>query len=251
LSSFLPETLRALVGDGSIPAPPLNRALIPIIGRSKQQASDAERPPRRGFQNPFTLFLYPDISILLVLNGIIYAILYGVTASISVLFQSAYPFLTETDIGLCFLGMGGGMLLATLTNGRLLDREYRIVREKMIKNLEAIGMEKGQELKPEDVTREEYFPIELARLRLLPVYLLISSACSIGYGWSVEKRVSLAVPLILHVISEPRSVDIIDLFTYELILVGYSIFCVMNSTQTLVVDLASDRSSSVTACVSA
>lgn len=39
-------------------------------------------------------------------NGIIYSVFYGVTATISTLFEEAYPFLSETDIGLCFLAIG-------------------------------------------------------------------------------------------------------------------------------------------------
>jgi len=227
---FLPETLRALVGDGSIPPPRLYTPLIPIIGRSREQTPDCERPPRRRFQNPFALLLYPDIALLLALNAIAYAVLYGITATISSLFQIAYPSLSETDIGLCFLALGGGMLIATLTNGRVLDNEYRNIKEKMIRNLRTIQVEKGEAAQPGDVTKDEYFPIEYARLRLLPFYLIIDIICTIGYGWSLQRRVSLAVPLILH------------------IFIGYCVFGMMNGTQTLLVDLTPGSSSSVTAC---
>lgn len=178
-------------------------ALIPIIGRSRRQiVSDDERAPRRGFQNPFTLFLYPDVTLLLFLNAIAYAVLYAVTASMSTLFKETYPFLDETAIGLSFLAVGGGMLIATLINGRLLDREYRRVRDKMIRNLKTAAGEKSTSLKAEDVTKEENFPIEYVRLRVIPLYLCIFVCSVTPYGWVLHQRVSLAVPLILHLFGE-------------------------------------------------
>lgn len=122
------------------------------------------------------------------------------------------------------------MLIAVVINGRLLDRQYRMIKEKMIMNLDTLRVESGEALRPEDVTRDEYFPIEYARLRMLPIFLAVLSVCTIGYGWSLEQRVSLALPLVLHVI------------------MGCSILMVMNTTQTLLVDLVPHRSSAITAC---
>lgn len=56
--------------------------------------------------------------------------------------------------------------------------------------------------RPEDVTKEENFPIERARLRTTPIYLAVFVAAIIGYGWCLEKRVNLAGPQILQAISE-------------------------------------------------
>ncbi|KAH9950873.1 major facilitator superfamily domain-containing protein [Amylocystis lapponica] len=210
---LLPETLRALVGDGSIPPPPLYKPLIPIIGRNRVVEPDhSTRPPPRGFANPLKLFLYPDVTLLLVFNAILYSVFYGVTTSISTLFQQTYPFLNETDIGLCFLAIGGGMLFGGVITGQVLDREYK------------------RRITPEDVTKDEYFPIEQARLRLLPVYFAVFVAVCIGYGWALEKKVSIAGPLILQII------------------LGYMSVSCMNITQTLIVDLVPTQSSAVTAC---
>ncbi|KAJ7162206.1 hypothetical protein C8R46DRAFT_1222349 [Mycena filopes] len=40
---------------------------------------------------------------LLLINAVVYAVVYGVTASISSLFHDTYPWLSETKLGLCFL----------------------------------------------------------------------------------------------------------------------------------------------------
>ena len=75
------------------------------------------------FRNPFRLFLQPDILLLLILSAIGFAVSFGINASISSLFSAAYPFLNETQIGLCYLANGGGMIMASSVTGRLLDWE--------------------------------------------------------------------------------------------------------------------------------
>lgn len=158
-----------------------------------------ERPPRRPFINPLRLFFYPEVTLLLIFNGIVYAVFYGVTASISTLFQRVYPFLNETDIGLCFLAIGGGMLIGSVCNGKLLDREYRVVREKLIRT---------GALSPEDSGRDENFPIEYARFRTMPIWLGIFTASCIGYGWALQNRVNIAVPLLMNIVSKSSSATV-------------------------------------------
>ena len=68
--------------------------------------------------------------ILLAANGIICSIYNGVIATISTLLGPAYPFLNETTIGLCFLGIGGGMIVGSSVTGRVLDREYQTFKKK-------------------------------------------------------------------------------------------------------------------------
>ncbi|KAL1951425.1 hypothetical protein VTO73DRAFT_574 [Trametes versicolor] len=224
---LLPETLRALVGNGSIPPPKAYRPLIPIIGRTAQAADDADKPPRRGFANPLRLFTYPDVSLLLFFNALVYAVFYGVTATISTLFQPIYPFLNETDIGLCFLAIGGGMLIGGVVTGEVLDHEYKRIKRDMIRKVEA---DPEKKIRPEDVTKEEHFPIEYARLRLMPAFFAVYVAACIGYGWCLQAKVNIAGPLILQII------------------IGWSCMAIMNSAQTLLVDLAPNHGSSITAC---
>lgn len=196
---MLPETLRALVGNGSIPPSRAYRPLIPIIGRTAQEADDADKPPRRGFANPLRLFTYPDVSLLLFFNALVYSVFYGVTATISTLFQPIYPFLSETDIGLCFLAIGGGMLVGGVVTGEVLDHEYKRIKRDMIRRAEA---DPEKKIRPEDVTQEAHFPIEYARLRLMPAFFAVYIAACIGYGWCLQAKVNIAGPLILQIISE-------------------------------------------------
>ncbi|KAH9950874.1 major facilitator superfamily domain-containing protein [Amylocystis lapponica] len=182
-----------------------------------------------GYSNPLKLFLYPDITLLLAYNSILYSLFYGVTTSISTLFHQTYPFLNETEIGLCVLAIGGGMLFGGVITGKVLDREYKRVKDAMIRDTEK-ETDPEKRIAPEDVTKDEYFPIEQARLRLLPVFFGVFVAGCVGYGWTLEKKVSIAGPLVLQII------------------LGYTSVSCMNITQTLIIDLVPSQSSAVTAC---
>lgn len=199
---FLPETLRALVGDGGyVPRPAaIYKPLIPIIGNHRHAHSASEKPPVKPFQNPLRLFTYPDVLVLLFFGGIVYAVFYAVTASISVLFVESYPFLTETDVGLCFLAIGGSAVFGSVFAGKFLDRDYQNIKRQMIELIEAGKGEAG--LRVEDVTKEENFPIERARLRMMPIYLGMFTVATIGYGWCLQTKVNIAVPLVLQVFSK-------------------------------------------------
>ncbi|KAJ7889957.1 MFS general substrate transporter [Mycena olivaceomarginata] len=224
---FLPETLRAIVGNGSIPLPSIYYPVVPIIGRdAKRRATTTPAPAaKRKFQNPLLLLLHVDILLLLLINGIVYSVFYGVTASISTVFHDAYPQLNETELGLCFLTVGGGMLAGSLFCGKLLDWDYRKLR----RTLQAQDPTVAQVDETSGKVNDE-FPIEQARLRLLPAFLALFVVSCIGYGWCIEKRTSIAGPLIF------------------LVGVGLVVIIVMNSMQTLMLDLMPTQGSAITAC---
>ncbi|KAL4241760.1 MFS transporter superfamily protein [Abortiporus biennis] len=223
-----PETLRAMVGDGSIPPPRFYRPPFSMIDRSRE-VSSTERPPHKRFVNPLRLFFYPDVALMLIFNATLYAVFYGVTASISILFKEVYPFLSETDIGLVFLAFGGGMVLGSAASGRVCDWEYRRLKNKLIEEAKRNSHLPGA-IRPEDVGKEEYFPIEVARFQSMPYYVAVYITACVGYGWCLQARVNIAGPLILHVI------------------MGYTIITIMNATQTLLIDLLPSQGSSITAC---
>lgn len=135
--------------------------------------------------NPLGLFRHVDIIILLCLNAIFNSVLYGVMTTLSTAFEVSYPFLTTSTIGLSFLACGGGMSIGSIVNGRVLDREYRAFKRR-------VGTED-----------KEVFPIERARLRLLPVVAAVLAAAVAGYGWTLQGKVNLAVPLVLNIFGSP------------------------------------------------
>ncbi|KAJ6594680.1 MFS general substrate transporter [Mycena capillaripes] len=214
---ILPETLRSMVGNGSINPPTVSRPVLPVIGRNKPKTPTVPLP-RKPFQNPLRLLLNPDIVILLFFNGLICAVFYGVNASISTIFHQTYPSLSQTQIGLCFLAIGGGMLIGSATSGKILDWDYQRVKKSVLSE------------KADMSTLDDYFPIEKARMRLMPILVVFFVAVCMGYGWCIERRVNLAGPLIF------------------LIGVGFFSMTLMNATQTLILDLVPNQGSSVTAC---
>jgi len=189
---LLPETLRAIVGDGSIPPPRIYRTPIALV-RPQWTTPIEKRPPAKSLQNPLRLLMYPDVAVLLTFNGMFYAVFYGVTATISSIFAVRYPFLTETELGLVFLSVGGGMVVGSMFTGKLLDRDYRRIKAKMDAN-------RGQDSEKQASKDDDDFPIELARLRSMPVYLSIYIVTVVGYGWSLRRDTHIAVPIILQFI---------------------------------------------------
>ncbi|KAF7319070.1 MFS general substrate transporter [Mycena chlorophos] len=220
---FLPETLRAIVGDGSISGahPFLHSPLIPVFGNrqpsrrpaSAKESSLTEKPrvPATKFRNPLKLLLIPEILLALLAGGVAYALACVVLTAISTLFKADYHFLTETTLGLCFLSWGFGSLFSTVATGKMLDWDYQRTRRR----------HHGS---------QDDFPIEKARLHLVPCFTVAFVSCCIGYGWCMDRRTNIGGPLVF------------------LFIISYLSTAIMNSLQTLMLDLMPTQASSVIAC---
>ncbi|KAL4070587.1 major facilitator superfamily domain-containing protein [Scleroderma citrinum] len=245
LLTFLPETLRRLVGDGSILPPKIYRPLIPLAGRGRQGIV-TDRTPPTPFRNPLRILTYLDVLILLLFNAVQYAIYYAFIATISTQFQSTYPYLNNTEIGLCYLPSGSATIIGGYVTGKILDRDYKILKEKLIREREAIA---GVPVRPEDVTSEENFPIEKVRMKTMPIQLFVCIACCVGYGWCLQRKVNIAVPLVLQFVRALFTPLGSKAFGFEVLLVvSFSVIAILNITQTLLIDLLPAQGSSVTAC---
>lgn len=213
IALFLPETLRAVAGNGSMPVPRHLRPIIPLVGAKMDGTKDGSlgtavaAKPKHSV-NPFPLFTYPDVLVLLSFTGIVYAVNYTITATISSSFAILYPQLSETALGLCYLPTGAGMIMGSTCTGKLLDWQYARIKAKA----------------------GDAFTIEYARLRLMPVYLAVFVGCVLGWGWSLHARAHIAVPLLLGVV------------------LGWTSMGILNTTMTLNIDILQSRSSGATAC---
>ncbi|KAH7355945.1 major facilitator superfamily domain-containing protein [Pyrenochaeta sp. MPI-SDFR-AT-0127] len=210
IALFLPETLRSISGNGSKPVPRHLRAIIPVVGRKASlEAFNGElRAKPRYSVNPFVLFTYPDVIVLLTFTGIVYAVFYTVTATISSSFARVYPDLSETVLGLCYLPVGAGMIIGSTMTGKMLDWEYARIKAKS----------------------GDKFTIEYARLRIMPFYLTLFVVCIVAWGWVIQAKAHLSIPLILGVF------------------VGWTSMGILNTTMTLNIDILQTRSSGATAC---
>ncbi|KAI9479606.1 major facilitator superfamily domain-containing protein [Zychaea mexicana] len=222
---FLPETLRSLVGNGSIYANPtpsqwLKRRLSKDPSLLESSATKSQRSHRiPNFLDAYLVLRHPDVILIMTINGCYMAILFTILTSTSTHFSIIYG-LDTLQIGLCYIPYGVGSVCGSFMMGRMLDRDFRITAYKH-------GMS------PEEVKRSGKlstdFPIYRARLRTTWIQMTICQLVIIAYGWTLYVEAHLAVPLILQFI------------------IGLSVASVMNACQALVIDLFPGKGASITA----
>ncbi|EJT99613.1 MFS general substrate transporter [Dacryopinax primogenitus] len=229
---FLPETLRAITGDGSIPAQRWNRPFIPILMSGANYEGKSPDPSRAS--NPLEIFkCYRNIDLVLLLWSIAvpYAGLYCILTTMSPTFLAVMPSLTEIDLGLCYLATGVGGIAGSLCGGRLVDWDFRRAK-KLALLKKGIGSEEAAQMVANARGGAKYEGIdnvERTRLRLSPIYWSIYVIILIGYGWAIEQRVHIACLLVLQ------------------FLAMFQLTAIFTSTQTLLMDLFPGRGASVSA----
>lgn len=198
LALFLPETGRKLVGDGSVP-PPWTSANFSDHWRHQRRAkqgihvdqaklADLRRNYRLTVPNPLsTLKVLSDFesALLLVSVGAGLACFYAVSTGASEAFSTLYGF-SDLQVSLMFLPVGAGSVISVFTTGKLVDVNYRRHARKLNFPL--------TRTRQTDLTD---FPIEKARLELALPFFLVAAASVLGYGWTLEHKLSLAAPAIL------------------------------------------------------
>ncbi|KAF8308360.1 MFS general substrate transporter [Clavulina sp. PMI_390] len=249
---FFPETLRSIVGNGSIPARGFNRTAWSIISRklAKRKGVDVnalkKKSPREAAVkkeiNPFIALRYileKDTFIILFYNAFNYTAFYAVTTTLATVLEDKYG-LSTSQTGLCYLAIGAGALTSTPVSGRILDWEFRRLRRRIERSrqgsLEAglTDEEKRREadaraskkLDPNDLVD---FPLEKARLHNQPIYSFMFWGSVIAYGWIVQARAPLPLALIFQ------------------FLIGWTIIGLMQTNQVMLVDLYPGKGASVTA----
>ncbi|KAI4262526.1 MAG: hypothetical protein L6R42_002304 [Xanthoria sp. 1 TBL-2021] len=220
----LPETARKLVGNGSIRPKRLNRSVASCISESKASQTSPEHvdPPLR-CPNPLSclrIVFHKDTALVLVANAIFYMNYSCMQASLSPLLMDIYG-LNALEVGLTYLPYGIACGVASFLVGKVMDHDYKVTAA-------AVGFTIDK-TKGDDLAK---FPIEKARLRSIWYFVSISTACTIGYGWTLQARTHLAAPLILQFIC------------------GLTVTGTFNICNTLIVDLHPDRPATASASVS-
>jgi MFS family permease len=196
---FFPETARTAVGNGSITPRGWNMSLLDYLAARKTQKEHDADPSytsiksshpkkKRRFPNPLSslLIIYDkENAIILLVNAFLFAVFYDITATLPSIYAQIYNF-NDLQIGLCYIPFGVGACLAALSNGQLLDRNFRRWARRL-----------DFELRPNRQSDLTNFPIEKARLQVaLPGYY-IASMITIAYAWNIEYDGPLAVNLVL------------------------------------------------------
>ncbi|RHZ63777.1 uncharacterized protein CDV56_107771 [Aspergillus thermomutatus] len=199
---FFPETCRAIVGDGSVPATGWNQSVWNRWRKrhvtsscdsevSPDSCRDAHPQPQKRritFPNPLStlrlLFQLPTGPLVLA-NGIVFASYYSVTAGIPSQFKAIYG-LSDLGIGLSFIPAGLGSLVSATFNGLIVDWNYIRLRRKS-----------GEPVPKDQKQDHGEFPIERARLQIgLP--MTVAAAISVAwYGALIEREPTLNVSLAL------------------------------------------------------
>lgn len=232
---FFPETARNTVGNGSIPPSGWNMSLMNYLAIRRRRTAErrgevpateqiqVEALPSRQkfvFPNPLrSLAIFWDMenALLLAYNALLFAAFYDVTATIPSQFAEIYHF-DEFEIGLCYIPMGFGCMLAALTNGQLIDRNFARWCRKT-----GVQVKKGRDQDLKD------FPVEKARLQVALPAVYLSCCTVLVYGWLLEIDGPLAAILVV------------------LFLCSVSMTIAFNVTGTLLVDFYPRRATTATA----
>nr|A0A348HAY7.1 RecName: Full=MFS-type transporter phiL; AltName: Full=Phomoidride biosynthesis cluster protein L [fungal sp. ATCC 74256]BBG28509.1 putative transporter [fungal sp. ATCC 74256] len=199
---FFPETCRNLVGNGSIPPKSLwNRSLVSLFkkgskledhasGRNLPNAGSKKSNPRN--TNPLkalnVLFEYPT-SPVIIFNGLSYAIYYAITSSLSYSFHDNYYF-DDIHVGLSYIPIGVGTIIAALGNGFVVDWNYR-----RLANKAGIDIDQGRHMDYETGKRLG-FSIEKARLQIAVPAVVVACISMLGYAWTMSLRLPPIIPLL-------------------------------------------------------
>jgi hypothetical protein len=184
---FLPETLRSIAGDGTLPLVGIHKPLIRRCGFLGQpEHQDETVVPRqqpelksKTFIEPFQLLRQPDIVLSLCFSSIIFAIWMMMTVSTTGLFQKTFN-LKESVLGTAFLPNAIGTIVGSTLIGNLLNQDF----------LAACSVYHKTHSLPQSVIISRHslpadFPLEHTRLMRLPgLVVLFTIALSI-YGFTL------------------------------------------------------------------
>ena len=223
---FLPETLRALVDNGSRTPVGIAKSPLAYVQRRRlQQAADAgidgtehsptNTPLKKIDINIFSSLLIlteKEVTFIIIFLSIYYTGWQMIIASMSSLFKDVYH-LTELQLGLTFISNGIGCILGTLLTGKFLDCDYRRIKSRYAN-------------KPQPL-----FPLERARLRTIWLYSFITCASTLVFGWTTSKALHISIPII------------------SVFFLGWAATSIQSVITTLLVDIFPKKGASATAAL--
>ncbi|PLB40365.1 MFS general substrate transporter [Aspergillus candidus] len=211
---LMPETARKVVGNGRVtPTAWWRQSVAQAVSarRKPHLAPRDEQPFRLTCPNPLetlVIFREKDMFITILYIGIGSFTTTVLGTSTANLFGDLYD-LDSLQIGLCYLPFGVAATIGAMVTGKVLDYNYRRIAHQL-------------NIPPEIVRSKELldFPIERARLQIAfaPVVLLV--AAFLPYGWVLQLKLPLAVPLVLQCV------------------IGFTSTICIGTMYTLLVDLA-------------
>lgn len=192
---FLPESLRALVGDGSREAIAIWRCVFPhpiLVPRHDDEVGIREKqrmhlPPHLhwrtlGIEKPWLMFLRKEVALLVTCYSFPFTVYSVASATLSPLLARNYGY-NEIVIGLCYLPLGAGYVLGSIIGGRIIDRRYAYYKKKY-----------GTEMN-----------LFKARLGITHYFLTFFMLSMLTFEWLLDRKVHIAAPMIISFFSTASS----------------------------------------------
>lgn len=175
---FMPETCRNIVGDGSIPPQAWNRPLVAYLKSrgtltltSESARVELPKKKRPGILSSIPIICEKESFLVMFFGGLCYAGFIIIVTGLPEQLTSTYKF-NSIQVGLCYLPIGAGPLLIRPFVGRMMDSNFRRHARK-----QGVEIVKGRQQNIDD------FPVESARLDIALLFLYLSAASVIPYGW--------------------------------------------------------------------
>ncbi|KAK3948001.1 major facilitator superfamily domain-containing protein [Pseudoneurospora amorphoporcata] len=197
---FLPETLRRIAGNGTVPLKGIHR---PFFDRQLRQRYWKERdaateegdltapPPKltcSTFFSSLRFIFEKDVLVTLLFGAIVYTVWSMVTSSTTALFQSRFG-LSNLQTGLIFLPNGVGCICGSSLSGKIMNRDYKIVESSYRASHHLSGSVEINRKKLAD------FPISRARLRSSLYFVIPFIICVAGQTGLFNLNSTLMVDL--------------------------------------------------------
>ncbi|KAF4447179.1 hypothetical protein F53441_9226 [Fusarium austroafricanum] len=231
LTLLLPETLRSIVGNGSrTPTKLMARYPLRFYQKTTQIRwnRDVNSPTHMAKKHvditgPLRILISKQAAPIIIFLAIYYSVWQMSITAMSSLFEDKYG-LGETEIGLTFIANGVGSMTGTLVTGKILDMDYRRVKARH-------EDQTAQDDTENNGTPLHNFPLETARLRLVPLFSLLQCASIMLFGWTIQypHKVHIAVPIVSTFIT------------------GWTAVSTQSVVMTYLVDVFSDRSAAASA----
>ncbi|KAI1391785.1 MFS general substrate transporter [Hypoxylon trugodes] len=238
---LLPETLRSIVANGCrTPKNPIGSYPLRTYQKTTKvhwnpEASTSQPAARKRIDvtGPFRILISKYAAPIILFLAIYYAVWQMSITAMSSLFADRYG-LNETQIGLTFIANGAGSMIGTLITGKILDIDYRRVKvahEAQETRTIQTELEAGGSPARSTINSEDNFPLEKARLRLIPLFSCFQCLSIILFGWTIQypDRVHIAVPIVSTFIT------------------GWTAVSTQSAVMTYLVDIFSDRSAAASA----
>lgn len=201
---LLPETLRSIVGSGGREPKRAVAKYLRVYQKTTQVKWNRDAaipsPTEKKYidiTGPFRILVSKQAAPIIVFLAVYYAVWQMSITAMSSLLKDKYG-LTETQICLTFIANGVGSMVGTLITGKILNMDYRRFKDRHDARIASSNTQDDVEPVNTRKLQENDFPLETARLRLVPLFSLLQCASILLFGRTIQypKQVHIAAPII-------------------------------------------------------